>query len=242
MTRKRDNAAQTGGRPSDRAAARETTAMPTAPDRSPIRLPWRSLVLAALAVGLFLWLGPAPGSLVLDRAAVSRGEAWRLACGHLVHGDGAHLAWDTAGLLVLGALFEARLGRLFFPVLAGGAVAIDAWFVFASGLARYCGLSGLCNSLLAAGLAATWRESRGPAAPATALLAVAKILVEASRHAALFTTTAWSPAPLAHAVGFAAGLGLWCALSGLPARRPALAVSRKTFYQPRNRRSAFPAS
>lgn len=175
-------------------------------------LPWRSLLLAGLAVAVFLALGSAPEALVYDRDALARGEVWRLISAHLVHAGGSHLLWDAAGLLVLGVLFEARLGRLFFPVLLAGTAAIDAWLWLGSGLARYCGLSGVLNSLLAAGLVVLWRESRSWTAPLTAALALSKIAVEATRQTALFTATAWPPVPLAHAMGFAAGLAAWAML------------------------------
>lgn len=175
-------------------------------------LPWRSLLLAGLAVAVFLALGSAPESLVYDRDALARGEVWRLFSAHLVHAGGSHLLWDVAGLLVLGFLFEARLGRLFFPVLLAGTAAIDAWLWLGSGLARYCGLSGVLNSLLAAGLIILWRENRSWTAPLTAVLALSKIAVEATRQTALFTATAWPPVPLAHAMGFVAGLTAWAIL------------------------------
>lgn len=172
-------------------------------------LPWRSLLVAGLAVAAFLALGSAPGALVYDRDALAHGEFWRLLSAHLAHAGGSHLLWDVAGLLALGVLFEARLGRLFFPVLFAGAAAIDVWLWLGSGLARYCGLSGVLNSLLAAGLVVLWRESRSWAAPITGVLALSKIAVEATRQTALFTDTAWPPVPPAHAVGFLAGLAAW---------------------------------
>lgn len=178
----------------------------------PPTLPWRSLLVAGLAVAAYLALGSAPQFLVYDRDAVAQGELWRLFTAHLVHAGGSHLAWDVAGLLVLGLLFEARQGRLFFPVLIAGTVAIDAWLWLGSGLSRYCGLSGVLNSLLAAGLVVLWRESRSWTAAATAVLALAKIAVEATRQSALFTATAWPPAPSAHAMGFIAGLAAWAIL------------------------------
>lgn len=168
-------------------------------------LPWRTLLLAGLALALYLLAGPAPGALVYDRAAIAQGEWWRLLSGHWVHADGSHAGWDILGLLCLGLLFEPKLGRLLPLALLAGTAAVDLWLLTGSGLARYCGLSGILNALLAAGLAAWWRELRSPAIPLVAAGALAKIVVEIGAGEALFTRTLWPSTPIAHGAGFAAG-------------------------------------
>jgi len=74
-----------------------------------VTLPWRSFLLGAAAIAAYLILGAAPEAWVFDRVAIAQGEWWRLITGHWVHSDLAHAAWDIAALLLLGALFEARL-------------------------------------------------------------------------------------------------------------------------------------
>ena len=169
--------------------------------------PWRSLLIGGLALALYLIAGPAPELLVYDRTAIAAGEWWRLITGHWVHGDAGHALWDIAALALFGALFEGRLGRGIYWSLALGTVAIDAWLWWAMPeLIRYCGLSGIINSLIAAGLWQTWRQTRDPLILWVGVAAVAKIGVEVAAGGALFTHTAWSSVPVVHAVGFVAGL------------------------------------
>jgi rhomboid family GlyGly-CTERM serine protease len=176
-------------------------------------LPWRSLLLAGLAVGFYLAAGPAPEFWVYARQGLAEGQLWRLLSGHLVHSDPAHLGWDLGALVLLGWAFEPLLRERFWYLLGVAALVIDAglWFGL-SGLARYCGLSGLLNALLAAGLWRLWRQhGRHPLVPAIALLSLLKPLWELSAGQALFTSTLWPSLPEAHLLGLAAGLGyaLW---------------------------------
>jgi rhomboid family GlyGly-CTERM serine protease len=170
-------------------------------------LPWRTalLTLAALAA---TWLaGSAPPAWVFDAGQVAQGEWWRLVTGHWVHSDLEHAAWDIGALALLGALFEHRLGNRMLVVLGVGMVGVDAWLLTsATAPDAYCGLSGILNSLLAAGLLVIGRERPHPVIVLTGLGAAAKILVEMAAGGALFTDTAWPSVPEAHAVGFACGL------------------------------------
>jgi rhomboid family GlyGly-CTERM serine protease len=176
-------------------------------------LPWRSLLLAGLAAGLFLAAGPAPDLWVYARQGLAEGQLWRLLSGHLVHSDPAHLGWDLGALLLLGWAFEPLLRERFWPLLGVAALVIDAglWFGL-PGLARYCGLSGLLNALLAAGLWRLWRgHGRHPLMPVIGLLSLLKPLWELGAGQALFTSTFWPSLPEAHLLGLAAGFGfaLW---------------------------------
>jgi hypothetical protein len=81
-------------------------------------------------------------------------------------------------------------------------------------LERYCGLSGILNALLAAGLIQLWRETRDRLLPLVGIGAVLKILVEAAAGAAVFTHTAWPSVPVVHAVGLTAGAIIVCASLG----------------------------
>jgi rhomboid family GlyGly-CTERM serine protease len=170
-------------------------------------LPWRTLLLTGLALGLFLGFGAAPEAWVFDRAAIAQGEWWRLISGHWVHSDLEHAVWDIGALLVLGLLFEYRLKGELFGVLALGTLGIDLWLWYvAPSISYYCGLSGILNGLLALGLLRLWRETRHPLVWLTGLGAVVKIIWETALGGALLTTTAWPSLPEVHGVGFVCGL------------------------------------
>jgi len=169
-------------------------------------LPWRTLLLTLLALALYLGIGPAPAGLVLDRAGLGAGEWWRLFAAHWVHSDAAHALWNIAALAFLGALFERRLGWRMVAALALGMLCVSLWVVLGLQLQRYCGLSGILNSLLAAGLVVTWRDTRDPLVLLVGAGAVLKIVVETALGQAVFTSAAWASVPTAHAAGFVAGL------------------------------------
>lgn len=178
-----------------------------------ITLPWCSLLLAAGAVLAYLVLGAAPGAWVFDRVAIARGEWWRLLTGHWVHSDPAHAGWDIAALLLLGALFEARLKWRLPVALLVGTVGVDAWLWWCDPALRYyCGLSGILNSLLIVGLLQYWRERRHPLILLTGVGAAVKILVEIDSGQALLTHTAWPGVPVVHAAGFLCGLVFGCGI------------------------------
>jgi rhomboid family GlyGly-CTERM serine protease len=171
--------------------------------------PWRTLLLTGLALALWLVAGPAPEAWVYDRTAIGGGEVWRLVTGHLVHSDAEHAFWDMAALALLGGLFEHRLGRSLVVSLGAGIVTIDAWLWWSlPKLALYCGLSGVINSLLAAGLWQLWRDHRDPLVVLVAMAALAKIGFEIFSGQPLFTSTAWPSVPVVHGVGFATGLAV----------------------------------
>jgi rhomboid family GlyGly-CTERM serine protease len=169
--------------------------------------PWLTLTMSALALLLYLGAGPAAPALIFDRVAVTHGQWWRLVTGHLIHCDLSHLGWDVAGLLILGWLFEDRFSRArFLTVMASGMLAVNAWLWWGQAPLRYCGLSGLLNTLLAAGLIQQWRNSRSGLAVAVGFAASLKIALECLHDQALFTATAWPSVPQAHAAGLWAGI------------------------------------
>jgi rhomboid family GlyGly-CTERM serine protease len=176
---------------------------------SPV-LPRLTLVLAATMVAFHGLAGPASELLVLDREAIIDGELWRLITGHWVHSDAEHLAWNVAGLLVLGWLFEPLLRARLLAALLVGTVGVDlaVWLALPE-LTRYCGLSGLLNALLAAGLCTMWKSTRAPLVILTGVGAIAKITIETTSATALFTHSAWPSVPPVHAAGFAAGILWW---------------------------------
>ncbi|MEJ2466440.1 MAG: rhombosortase [Candidatus Thiodiazotropha sp.] len=181
-----------------------------------IALPWRTLLLTAVALALYLGAGAAPELWVYDRLAISQGEWWRLISGHWVHSDLQHAVWDIGALFLLGLLFESRLQGKLFSVLGLATLGIDLWlWRVEPSLTYYCGLSGILNGLLALGLMQWWREDRHPLILMTGLGAVLKIAWEMAAGEALLTATAWSSVPEVHAVGFFCGLLLVVVVSWL---------------------------
>lgn len=179
-----------------------------------IALPWRTLLLGTVALVAFLCFGAAPEFWVFDRAAIIRGDLWRLVTGHWVHSDSAHALWDIAALLMLGALFEARLQWRLPLALLVAMAGVDVWLWWGlPALQYYCGLSGILNSLLIVGLLQLWRDLRHPLILLTGATAAVKIIVEITAGQALLTQTAWPSVPTVHAAGFLCGLvlgwGLW---------------------------------
>ena len=177
-------------------------------------LPWRTLMLAVVAIWAFLGLGAAPEAWVFDRLAIADGEWWRLVTGHWVHSDGSHAGWDIAMLLLFGVLFEPRLAWRLPLVLLVATLAVDAWLWWGvPDLRWYCGLSGILNGLLIVGLLEWWRKTHHPLMLLTAGAAAMKIAIEIHAGQALLTQTAWPSVPTAHAAGFLCGLVIHLLLS-----------------------------
>ncbi len=173
------------------------------------RPPWVTCMLAVLVAGLYAAVGPAPEPLVFEPARLADAAPWRALSGHLVHSDLRHLAWNLAALLCLGTLYESIAQpqpMRYLGLLLAAALAIDLWlWALAPELARYCGLSGVLNALLAALVLRCWRLSRQPLYLLIGLAAAAKILIEAAIGGSLLPTTEWQAVPGAHAAGFLAG-------------------------------------
>ena len=181
-------------------------------------LPWLTLALAGSMVALFAAFGPAPASLVYDQVAIADGQWWRLLTAHLVHSDVQHLAWNLAGLLVLGTLLEPIDHKAFLAALFAGAIGVDMALIgLLPHIDFYCGLSGALNTLLLPLLIAFWTRTRSPLVLIIAVASLVKILVELSLGQALFTQTAWASVPAVHLAGWLAG-----GLSVLPDRVAAL--------------------
>lgn len=194
------------------------TAMGEAHGHGGFRLPWLTLGLAALIAGLYLAAGPLPAALLYDRAAIGGGEIWRLATGHLVHGDAGHLGWNLAALLILGGLLETTpgLGRsgLLLALLAGTAAVSAALWWGMPGLDRYCGLSGVLNTVYVLLLAGLLRQTGQHSLLLLLAANALKIAVEAAAGGALFSDPFWPPVPAAHIAGFLAGLAVLPLIGG----------------------------
>jgi rhomboid family GlyGly-CTERM serine protease len=171
------------------------------------KMPW-TLVLALAAAGVYLILGPVPDGLILDRSIPLAAEPWRVFSAHLAHSDTSHLILDIAGLLLVGWLYEPVLrGRMTALLLLGMPSIVGAVMLLEPRVAAYCGLSGIVNLIVGAGLVAAWRAEPRDTLPILFALAVAaKIMLECLAGQAVFTDTAWASVPTAHAAGFLIGV------------------------------------
>ncbi|MET0118692.1 MAG: rhombosortase [Sedimenticola sp.] len=185
-------------------------------------LPWRTLGLTGLTLVLYLLLGPAPETLVLDREAIAAGEWWRLITGHWVHGDPQHLLLDTAGLFILSLLFERSPAWIYGTFLVSAMLLLDLMILlWLPWLETYCGLSGLLNALLAGGMLLLWRDSGDRLYLLVLAAAAGKIAVEIALDQALLSDTLWAPLPEAHAFGLISGALLSTPLlNGRLSRKP----------------------
>ena len=196
--------------------------------------PWPAAFLALAALSALLYghdalrhpaAAWAPG---LEWRADHLGrEPWRLLTAALVHHDLRHLGANVAGCAAV-ALF-GWAGRL--PWRATLAVAL-AWplthaaLLWAPGLARYGGLSGLLHAAVAVAALHLLLHERGRARLIGALVwggLVAKVLAEAPWQGAVQTQPGWDfPIAVgAHAAGLVCGTVVMMGLAGLAGRAKA---------------------
>ncbi len=168
--------------------------------------PWLSGMLAILTGALYLFGGPAPSSLVYNRAAIDAGEYWRLISGHLVHCDVNHLLLNGLAFILLALLIEKQSTKL-IPSLITGIVSVNfyLWIVEVE-LILYCGLSGILNTLLVVALVDLYIKTKNLLFPLTLAGAFLKICWEITTSKALFSSTLWQSVPATHAAGFAGGI------------------------------------
>jgi rhomboid family GlyGly-CTERM serine protease len=173
-------------------------------------LPWLTGLWVAVASGLWLLMGPVPETLVFDRVAIANGEWWRLVTGHWVHSDGPHALWDIAALALIGGLLEGRGKRRLAIAASVGIVAVDAciwWWL--PDLERYCGLSGMLNTLFIIALADLWQLYRHPVFPAAMLLLGGKLIAEMAAGQSVLVNPSWPGVPMAHVAGCLGGVVFW---------------------------------
>jgi rhomboid family GlyGly-CTERM serine protease len=156
----------------------------------------------ALAIMLVMLHALAPevrDALRYDRDAVLGSEPWRLVTGHLVHADGAHLAWNLLGLVLVWTLFARDYAPSHWLVILGvSTVATDLGFLlFEPRLEWYVGLSAVLHGCMAAGLVAWLRSTRDPLTWLVALGFAAKLAWEHFAGALPFTEASIS-VPVIH--------------------------------------------
>lgn len=149
-----------------------------------IRPPFLLFALPAALAAL------APTACLFDRAAILRGEWWRLATGHWVHFSASHAAWNLLALLIAGAWLErVRPGALLRYTLFAAPVIGLGLLAAAPTMTLFGGLSGLAVgvvTLLALTQLASAPAARGWWCAALALITV-KLAWETASGAALFT-------------------------------------------------------
>jgi rhomboid family GlyGly-CTERM serine protease len=177
----------------------------------PTRIPFLTLLLAALAVAIHLLPEFVTTGLQFERGAFAGGEWWRFISAHLTHFDSNHLAWDVAALLVLGTLVETTSRRAVAIALGVASIAIPAaiW-AWQPQFETYRGLSGLDSALFGLFATSLIQRRRRPSVMLgiIALLGVgAKCSFELATGSTAFATgTGYAPVPLAHLVGVGSGV------------------------------------
>ncbi len=202
-------------------AVPETRAVPRAP-------------LLALALGvaacLPALLPPAVRELLyFDRSLLAGGNPAGLVTGHWLHAGLEHLAWNVAALVILAALLERYSRRLLLATLCVGTLAVDALLLSPwCELQRYCGLSGLLNSLLGVVLYLRWRETHSPLVALITVACLAKIALEIHSGHSLFTNIDWPPFAAAHLAGITGAALVVACLRSVRDRLPHPALQRET--------------
>jgi len=153
--------------------------------------------------GLFLLLylgGPGvTAALRYERTGILQGQWWRLASGHLVHGDAMHLAWNVLGVVIVWGLFAREYHwRQWAVILLASTAAIDLGFLLNEpGLEWYLGFSGVLHGAMAAGLVAWLRAARDPLSLGVTVIFAAKLAWE-HLYGALPFTGATLSLPVVH--------------------------------------------
>jgi rhomboid family GlyGly-CTERM serine protease len=156
-------------------------------------------------------------ALQYDRAALGRGELWRLVTSHFVHFGFEHFLWDAAVFAVLLALTWRMSPWRCLGAVTGAVFLIPPLlWTLDPGLETYRGLSGLDAALFVTAALILGRrshaEGRWPAIVAAVIGVigfVAKVGFEVATGQAVFVNEAalgFTPVPLAHAAGAAAGV------------------------------------
>lgn len=164
--------------------------------------PLLSLALGALAASLMLLSPAAQALLYFDVMSLKQGLPLGLVTAHWVHADGVHLAWNLVALCALGAIIEAHSRALLVRSLIAGTLCVDLLLLSPlSDLQRYCGLSGVLNTLFGVVLILYWQRSRSPTVIIVACLGAIKIALEIHTGQAVFTQVSWPPFAPAHLAG-----------------------------------------
>jgi len=181
------------------------------PAPSIVRVPWWTLGLVFTAI--LAWGTPGATDLfIYDRAALARGEWWRLLTGHLTHFSGTHLLNNLVVLAPAAWLVETRCrsdaATLF--VLAALGISIALW-INDPRLVQFAGASGIAIAFLVYAVLRGLHE-RGPWRVVCAILLLitgTKLVAEGClewRFSDWQTTSGFVPVWLSHVIGASSGL------------------------------------
>lgn len=173
-----------------------------------------ALALVAGAVFYSQWTS----ALEYDRAAVARGELWRLATCQWTHWSADHLLWDVVVFFALGVACERRGRRSFAWTVAIASVVVPiAVHLACPTLDRFRGLSGDCA------LFALIMTRIGGAIGAFAFVGfVVKTIDELVTGTPVFAASTFAVVPVSHLAGFVigAGCGIVCRSLAFACRPP----------------------
>ena len=193
------------------------------------RFPLITLALGLLSCAFMLLPAPLQAFLHLDLESISQAHFVGLISGHWLHADPQHLLWNVAAFAILGSMIEQRSRTLLLWSLAVGTLFVDLLLISPlTDIQRYCGLSGVLNTLLGAALYLQWRATRSTVVILIGFLSVLKIVIELSYGHSIFTDISWPPFPLAHLAGLlATPVAIGCFSVGrMASNRPASTTIR----------------
>lgn len=173
--------------------------------------PWGIVSVAAIALAL----GSSENASLLceySRAAIARGEVWRLWTSSFVHFSGSHLFWNLLVVAIAGIWAELRAPRAVRAYLAVAPLVIGlALWWFQPSLETYRGLSGVAAGLVVVMAWLLAREGKKIEAATIALLVVLKIAAEAVSATPLlarFVDDRIIPVAAAHLAGALSAAGI----------------------------------
>ncbi len=166
------------------------------------QLPYLTFSLTVLSIVLMLLPETWHTKLYFDRQLLANGHVWGLLSGHWLHAGTQHLLWNAPAFALLASLIELRSRWLLVASLLVGTVSVDLLLLSPLvEIQRYCGLSGILNTLLGVALCLVWRETRSAVVLVIAVLSTLKIVIEINSGHSIFTDINWPPFPLAHLAG-----------------------------------------
>lgn len=188
------------------------------------KLPWVALLTSLLA--MLVYCGNAADLLQYDRAAIGKGQVWRLTTGHWTHWSLDHLLWCSLTFVALGVVCEPSSRRGFLATIAASSLAIPliVW-VAEPGMSLYRGLSGIASAVFVFGVVLMVLKSHATKdrfgfylAALAGIFYFGKLLFEFITGHTLFVHAhgLFIPAPLVHMVG--GGVGLLMAVFFAPRR------------------------
>ncbi|MES9993733.1 MAG: rhombosortase, partial [Candidatus Thiodiazotropha sp.] len=149
------------------------------------------------------------GLFYFELSPVISGEWWRLLSGHLIHADWEHWFWNATALAVLGLYLEKQSRYLWMLGMLAGITSVNILLLSEwSQVTRYCGLSGVLNTLLVLALFRYWRQTDSAWVMAAAFICLSKLTLELHSGTSLLTHITWPPYPPAHLAGTLAGVFL----------------------------------